>query len=294
MASACAGRSALLACAAGTAAGAAAATSSVPLGQGAIAGVAALFFAGSNLVPSEADSAAVLSASCAGMGFFLGFGVGAAVEAFLALSSGRGDDAWAALPIPVFLVLVMLFHVVEFAFVVFHHPQDLTFRSLMLTPVPAGGYSIAMIAALAENLLEAQLPAMPAPVIAVRHGILVAGLVLGLLGWALRALALFTAQSNFTHLVAHRKQANHVLVTEGVYKLCRHPGYLGWFVWSVSTQLVLANPFCFAAYFAVSWKFFADRIPGEEELLVDFFGEQYLAYASRVPCGIPGISRLNI
>merc|ERR1712066_141464 len=98
------------------------------------------------------------------------------------------------------------------------------------------------------------------------------GFALAVLGWLLRTLALFTAQSNFTHLVQQRKRQTHVLVTGGVYRLCRHPGYLGWFLWSVSTQLVLSNPFCFAAYAYVSWRFFKGRIPDEERLLVAFFG----------------------
>merc|ERR1740123_2781739 len=130
-----------------------------------------------------------------------------------------------------------------------------------------------MISALAEHWAERGLWAM-APA-AVQGAVLSLGFLLGMLGWGLRALALFTAKSNFTHLVAHRKQAGHALVTGGVYALCRHPSYVGWFLWSISTQLILGNPICFIAYTAVSWLFFARRIPEEEDLLIDFFGEQY-------------------
>ena len=28
----------------------------------------------------------------------------------------------------------------------------------------------------------------------------------------------------------------------------RHPGYLGWFVWAVAGQLLLANPVCAVAF----------------------------------------------
>lgn len=113
------------------------------------------------------------------------------------------------------------------------------------------------------------------------------------LGWGLRVAALFTARANFTHLVAYQKRATHELVTVGVYRLCRHPGYVGWFLWSVSTQLVLANPVCFMLYAFASWRFFKGRIPQEEELLCNFFGQQYHDYAKRVPCGIPWISELH-
>lgn len=39
-----------------------------------------------------------------------------------------------------------------------------------------------------------------------------------------------------------------MLVTRGVYRLCRHPGYLGWYAWAVGTQLLLCNPICTPAF----------------------------------------------
>merc|ERR1719323_1565782 len=102
-----------------------------------------------------------------------------------------------------------------------------------------------MIAAIVEYWAELGFwTAMPAAE-TVRGVLTGLGFLLGLAGWGLRTAALFTAKSNFTHLVARRKQANHVLVTVGVYRLCRHPSYAGWFLWSISTQLVLGNPICF-------------------------------------------------
>ncbi|CAI6005052.1 unnamed protein product [Closterium sp. NIES-65] len=41
----------------------------------------------------------------------------------------------------------------------------------------------------------------------------------------------------------------------------RHPGYTGWFMWSIATQLLLVNPLCTLAFALVSWRFFAARIP---------------------------------
>ena len=78
-----------------------------------------------------------------------------------------------------------------------------------------------------------------------------------------------------------------------MYGWCRHPGYVGWFLWSVSTQILLINPVCIFCYAWVSFRFFAGRIPHEEEMLLQFFGDEYMAYAREVPCGIPGISRLQ-
>ncbi|CAE8636079.1 unnamed protein product [Polarella glacialis] len=167
-------------------------------------------------------------------------------------------------------------------------------QAFLLTPVPSAGYSIAMVAALAEFWMEqAVLSNFLMTPRAVSVALLSLGSILSFSGWACRTAALFTAQSNFTHLLAWQKEPSHRLVTAGVYRLCRHPGYVGWFMWSVSTQLVLGNIICLAAYAVVSWRFFAGRIPHEEAMLVEFFGDQYLEYAEQVPCGIPGISHLN-
>lgn len=77
------------------------------------------------------------------------------------------------------------------------------------------------------------------------------GLALVCLGELLRKLAICTAGRSFTHVIATRRKDQHVLVKHGVYRLCRHPAYLGWLLWAVGTQLLLANPLC-AAGFAAS------------------------------------------
>ena len=62
------------------------------------------------------------------------------------------------------------------------------------------------------------------------------GLLLVVFGEALRKAGILTARSNFTHVVQLTRRPGHTLVTHGVYAFVRHPGYLGWFIWSVSTQ----------------------------------------------------------
>jgi len=46
-----------------------------------------------------------------------------------------------------------------------------------------------------------------------------------------------TAKHNFNHVVQSEKSDNHELITHGVYNLCRHPSYVGWFYWSIGTQV---------------------------------------------------------
>jgi protein-S-isoprenylcysteine O-methyltransferase len=48
------------------------------------------------------------------------------------------------------------------------------------------------------------------------------GIVIVILGQALRSMAMIQASTNFSHLVAHNKVAGHRLVKEGVYAYARH------------------------------------------------------------------------
>lgn len=63
------------------------------------------------------------------------------------------------------------------------------------------------------------------------------GLLMVLCGEGLRKAAMLTAGSNFNHIVQNEKAQSHVLVTDGVYSYFRHPSYVGWFYWSIGTQV---------------------------------------------------------
>lgn len=109
-----------------------------------------------------------------------------------------------------------------------------------------------------------------------------------LLGEVLRKWAMLTASRNFTHLVRDTKEDGQYLVTSGPYSTFRHPGYAGWFWWSVGTQLVQVNPFCAIAYCLAVYKFFKSRIYYEEICLISFFGLDYIEYQKKVPStGVP-------
>ncbi|GJP41588.1 hypothetical protein CLOM_g1244 [Closterium sp. NIES-68] len=117
-----------------------------------------------------------------------------------------------------------------------------------------------------------------------------AGLALVVAGEAVRKGAMVTAGTSFTHDIQREKRREHRLVTNGLYRWVRHPGYMGWFIWSIATQLLLVNPLCTLAFAVVSWRFFAVRIPYEEFYLHQFFGLDYARYAASVPSGIPFVS----
>ncbi|KAJ7507926.1 ICMT-domain-containing protein [Mycena galericulata] len=132
------------------------------------------------------------------------------------------------------------------------------------------------------------------------------GVVVVVLGQALRSGAMIQAATNFSHAVAFRKRDSHVLVTDGVYAWFRHPSYAGFFYWALGTQLVLQNPVSFVLYALVMWRFFYRRTRGarfpipasewtfkssvaEEGALIKFFGDQYVQYRKRVGTKIPFI-----
>lgn len=115
------------------------------------------------------------------------------------------------------------------------------------------------------------------------------GVATCVLGDELRKLAMYTAGANFTHIVAFNKADGHELVTGGVYRIARHPAYMGWFWWSIGSQVVLNNPLCAIAYTAAAWRFFSERIVSEEAALLYFFGDQYEQYQKEVGSGVPFI-----
>ena len=52
---------------------------------------------------------------------------------------------------------------------------------------------------------------------------------------------------------------------------------------------MLVNPISIVGFTFASYLFFKDRIPYEEELLVDFFGQAYIKYALKTPIWMPFI-----
>ena len=63
------------------------------------------------------------------------------------------------------------------------------------------------------------------------------GFILCIVGEGLRKTAMITGSTNFAHIVQTEKDDKHVLVTHGIYSLFRHPSYVGWFYWSIGTQV---------------------------------------------------------
>ncbi|KAK9810375.1 hypothetical protein WJX72_009708 [[Myrmecia] bisecta] len=185
-------------------------------------------------------------------------------------------------PFQHFAAALGFFHTSEFLLACIFMRQELSWSSWCFsTP-----YAVAMACACAEYFLERQLVPQLKQTL---PWISTVGLAMVILGEAVRKAAMVTAGHNFTHTVQFQRREEHALVTHGIYRVIRHPGYAGWLLWAVGTQLLLINPLCLAGYACICWNFFRRRISIEEEQLRKFFGRSYQHYAAAVPSGIPFI-----
>jgi protein-S-isoprenylcysteine O-methyltransferase len=67
----------------------------------------------------------------------------------------------------------------------------------------------------------------------------------------------------------------------------RHPAYLGWYVWTIGTQIMVLNPICLILFIVVAFFFFKDRIECEDNALTMFFKEEFIMYKKKTWSGIP-------
>lgn len=180
-----------------------------------------------------------------------------------------------------YMTSLSFFHFSEYIMMAIYNPQTLSIDSFLLNHSPE--YKIAAVASWIEFVVEFYFfPNMKNHMFLSLLGVL---LLIG--GEITRKLAMITAKSNFTHIVQSHKKDSHVLVTNGIYSLFRHPSYVGWFYWSIGTQITLCNPICFVGYALASWKFFKERIEYEEITLLNFFQYDYIEYQKKVGTGLP-------
>jgi len=186
-------------------------------------------------------------------------------------------------PMAWFIQLVVMFHAGEFLATALFSSATLRHSSFLLNH--SREYHVAMVIACVEYAVEYYFFKWH------HDGIMHMGITLTVSGDLLRKLSMFWCGSGFTHLIQYRRRTEHRLVTTGPYAVVRHPGYTGWAIWAIASQVVLCNPISFVLYTLATYKFFEDRIPDEESLLFHFFGDEYAAYKKAVPhSGIPFVT----
>jgi len=104
------------------------------------------------------------------------------------------------------------------------------------------------------------------------------GFAIGLLSvtfWTWTQIHLDTQWSAQLHLTK-----DHHLVTTGPYARIRHPLYVGMLGWCVSLSLLTAN-WIFVAVCVLSAAGLLYRVPKEEQMMVEAFGDEYRNYMKR-------------
>jgi protein-S-isoprenylcysteine O-methyltransferase Ste14 len=76
-------------------------------------------------------------------------------------------------------------------------------------------------------------------------------------------------------------RTGHILVTTGVYRLVRHPMYAAVAMWAAAQLLLVPNWLAGPALLAAFLPFYLVRVPAEELLMLDRFGDAYRDYAAR-------------
>jgi protein-S-isoprenylcysteine O-methyltransferase Ste14 len=114
-----------------------------------------------------------------------------------------------------------------------------------------------------------------------------AGLLIGISGMAVRILGKRTLGRMFT--VRVQIQEDHKIVDTGMYAHVRHPLYSGFILEWMAPPLILGSPIGLLLLTLPLAIVVLLRIPREEALLIETFGDQYRAYMARTKRLIPGI-----
>lgn len=112
------------------------------------------------------------------------------------------------------------------------------------------------------------------------------GVGLFVVGGVLRLWPVFVLRNRFSGLVAI--QPGHTLVTSGIYRVIRHPSYVGLLVNSLGWSLAFRS-WVGVILTALTLVPLLSRIRAEERLLREEFGDEYAAYCARTWRMIPGV-----
>jgi protein-S-isoprenylcysteine O-methyltransferase len=180
---------------------------------------------------------------------------------------------------------VCIFHWLEFFVTALYNPQVCSSDSYLINH--STGYTAAMLTSWAEFVVRW---------IWFPHftflSLSLCGLCLLVASQVVRSWAMITAQESFNHMIQTRRKENHILITHGIYRYLRHPSYVGFFYWSMATQIVLGNWLHAVVLTAAAWTFFSRRIPYEEDSLCKLFPEEYPEYKRTTMVGIPFIKTM--
>ena len=108
-----------------------------------------------------------------------------------------------------------------------------------------------------------------------------------IVGLIIRIIAIRTLNQHFTYTVT--KIENHELIESGLYKIIRHPGYLGQMMVFIGTSVALSNWLSVLSMIIPVVFGFIYRISVEEKFMIKQMGEKYIDYQKRTKRLIPTI-----
>jgi protein-S-isoprenylcysteine O-methyltransferase len=106
-------------------------------------------------------------------------------------------------------------------------------------------------------------------------------------GVTIRLIAITTLKQQFTMKVSIIE--GHKIVETGIYKVIRHPAYLGYLAVMLGIGLVLGNWVGLTALVVLPFLGILYRIHVEESVLLGYFGSAYQEYANRTKRLLPRI-----
>ena len=115
----------------------------------------------------------------------------------------------------------------------------------------------------------------------------VIGSVLALTGLIIRMTSILQLKQQFTYTVT--KIENHKLIETGLYRIIRHPGYLGQLIIFLGISVCLSNWLSILLMIIPVLLGYLNRINVEERFMVEQMGQIYLDYQKRTKRLIPMI-----
>jgi len=115
----------------------------------------------------------------------------------------------------------------------------------------------------------------------------VIGSLLALTGLIIRVTSIMKLKQQFTYTVT--KIENHELIETGLYKIIRHPGYLGQLIIFLGISVCLSNWLSILLMIIPVLSGYLHRINVEERFMIKQMGGKYLDYRKRTKRLIPSI-----
>ncbi len=154
------------------------------------------------------------------------------------------------------------------------------------TPLETGLLVLAWVGFLVPLIWIAS-PAFSFAEYPLRTGRFVAGVMCLVIGLWLFYRSHADLGTNWSITLEVREQ--HRLITQGVYRLIRHPMYSALLLYAVGQALVIPNWVAGPSDLIAFAVLVALRLPAEERMMVQQFGDEYAGYATRTKRLVPRV-----